>query len=382
MFREMSETELIIRSIDKVRMISIYELARLNDEPGKVCAAISVFYDKEGQINLCEFDPGFELLADKVFEIYGKLEDKNSVVMDDRTRKCLELGWNREEEGFLEKYYKKDPAELPNVAFESEASRRFIAFAEYLLKGFYKAIGIKFESTGYKAGWRGAGVIYGLQSENRVVYGLKIIQNAENEYEIAINNFIETNNILTINILMENQNIILDFSTQDKAFYGTGVFDLSDKGYSETYEMYKNGKKIFYDSRFQEAKKEVVLSEEEKCLLPWDEPFQMLELPGGILYGIEKVRENRDTYLAEEFRCVYLYRAAVYSEIRSFRKVFIKESELSLKTMSVVMLIMGLTKGQYQTYFVPHLGIGKERYKDKLEGKYFLVSTKQEDTKK
>lgn len=185
MFREMSETELTIRNIKNVKMIDIYELTGLNDDLKRGCAAISVIYDVNKNINLCELDDGFELLQRWVFEYYRNIKNNkknrdlivhDDVVMNDSTRCFLEYGITERDEQYLEPYYSMTPAEYPEVAFESTLSDRFLPLVSYVLEGLYVSSGIKLKITMEKAGWRGKGVIYGIINRKKEFLLLKLFR--------------------------------------------------------------------------------------------------------------------------------------------------------------------------------------------------------------
>lgn len=375
MFREMSETELIIRDIDDVRMISIYELTGMGDEPGEGCAAISVFYGTDRHINLCELDEGFDLLADRVFEIYGELEDKTSIVLDDRTRRILESGWLTRDEGFLDKYYEMQPVIQPKVAFEASVVRQILPIVEYLLEAVYKVLGIRYEITVSKPGWRGAGVIYGMLDGSRIVSGVSVTQNTKEEYAVRVNNFIEQGNVLDVIVNIGYSAVIIEYACPYRDIHGTGIFNLQTNGYSEFHETFRDGKKIFRDSRDMFGAEPAVLTEEEKALIPWDfEESAAVGLPFEMAYIIRTDRTGKNACVIDEYRDCFLYRRAQFSESRCWTKVKNNGTKFSLKTSSVVMYTMALRKGERQVFFVPSIGNHKDRYRNNLEGRCFVIS--------
>lgn len=373
MFREMSETELIIQGIKNVRMISIYELTGINDEPGRGCAAISVFYDREGQINLCELDEGFDILADRIFEIYGEAENREQIFMDDRTRSILECGWLKRSDDFLDKFYDADAAELPRVAFEAALSRRFLPLAEYVLASLYRILGIKYEVTSDKTGWRGCGAIYGMKSGTRVISGVKIIQTADDKYEITVNNFAEFGKVLNITAFLFNSCIILDLESEYRSIRGTGRYDLNENGYTEAYEVFSGDKLIFRDKNIKGREEKNEISEDLKSIIPFEcTESSAVRLPWGLLYLSRCATEEKNGYSVENFTSCYLFTEIKYSETRCWTRVTNFANKLSLKTLSVIMLSMILADGSIQTYFVPHIGNHKRRYRKKLEGRVYI----------
>lgn len=374
MFREMSETEVIIRSIDNVRMISIYELTGVGDEPERSCAAISVFYDRDKYINLCEFDDGFDILADRVFEIYGDIGDKSSVAVDDRTRNILESGWLKRDESFLEKYYEMQPSDVPEIAFEAAATGKLLPMVEYLLDSLYRVLGIKYEITDSRVGWRGTGTVFGMKNDKRIVSGISILQNTKEEYEVHINNFVETGNVLNVIVYMRNAGIIVEYFCNSLDIRGTGVYTLEPGGYTEFYETYRDGKIIFRDSREVFNAEPVVLDDEEKLLIPWDTEETGIALPWGTVYFMKCERKEENSCVIEEYRECFIFRRAHLGESRCWTRVQNNTTKFSLKTSSVVMYIMALRKGGLQVHFLPNIGNHKARYRQLLEGRYFLIN--------
>lgn len=377
MFREMSEIELTIRSIEQVRMISIYELTGTGVRPGHGCAAIAVLYGKNGQINLCELDEGFNLLVDRVFEIYEELPDKQQVAMDEKTRKILESGLQEKDESFLEVFYSLTPVPFPKVGFESALARRFLPMVEYLLDAFYKMLGIKYEVTISKPGWRGAGVVYGLLNGQRLVSGVRIVQNSAEEYEINVNNFPGAGNTLRLIVSVFRDSLLVEFSSSFQQFVGTGIYELKGNGYVESFEAFKEGKKVFVDSREIRCGEGLLDGEECRdilCLIPW--PFEgcvAVKLPWGLYCLTARERNETAEFLVDDYRSCFVYRDAGFSESCCWTRITNKETGFSLKTSSVMMQQMKLVHGGFQTRFLSHPGNHKNRYRQMLEGRYFMT---------
>lgn len=374
MFREMSETEITIRGIENVRMLSIYELTGMKDDSSQSgCAAISVLYGKEDSINLCELDEGFELLADRVFELYGEIKDTSDAYIDDRTRKILESGLHARDDGFLEKYYSMTPADMPAMAFESKLSQRILPIAEYVMTGLYRMLGVKYEITQSNPGWRGASVIYGMLGGTRNISGVRIFQNSKEEYEVRINNFIEQKNVLNINISMVKDIIIITYFCEHDSIHGVGTYKLGAGEYTETYETFKDGKLIFRDSKTVQNENEIALTDDERKLIFWgNDAGRAVLLPWGMLYLLQSAQNDTEHCITEEYKSGYLFRKSLYFEGRSYTRITNKDMKVSVSTTSVRALRMITTGGRLQTYFVPGMGNNKSRYKKHLMGRYFL----------
>lgn len=371
----MSEIEIIIKSIENVRMISIYELTGVGNGSGKGCAAVSVFYGRDKHINLCELDKGFDFLVDRVFEIYEEVKDSSSVVMDNRTRQILSSGWIKCDESFLEKYYNAQPAEFPPVAFEAATTGKLLPMVEYLLDSLYKMLGIAYEVTASKTGWRGTGAIFGMKNRSRVVSGVNIIQLTKEEYSIRVNNFAEEHNVLDILVNIRNADIIVEYGCSKLDIHGTGIYMLEPNGYTEFHEAFRDGKKIFRDSRDVFDAEPPVLTDEEKKLIPWDtEDGTGVALPWGWIYFTESKQSTENSCVIDEYHSSFLFRKARLGESRCWTKVKNNDTGFSLKTSSVIMYIMALKKG-YQVYFLPNVGNHKNRYRKQLEGRYFVTDS-------
>ena len=387
MFRRMSEIELTINEIDKVRMIDIYELTGIKDDPEAGCVAISVFYGGDKHLNLCELDQGFEILAGRIFEIYDEYAGKKNsesneveiisdeIVMDEKTRRILECGRIGRNEEFLESYYKISPVEIPDVAFESAEAERFIPLVSYMLQGLYLVNGKKMEVTGVRNGWRGAGVIYGLLNGERLTFGLKISQTTDDRYIVKVCNFLEQGNFLEAEIVIRNREIILKYASEKVDFKGISIFNLHENGYSERHEAFKDGVKIFCDTWGKREMEKIALTKEEMTLIPWkcdEKAFH--SLPWGMVFIFDSERTDKGDWLVTENRCCHLYKKARYSENRCWTRVKNRDTALELNISSVRMLRLLLGKGRSQTYFVPCTGIHSERYVKYLQGRNFVLS--------
>ena len=379
MFRKMSEIELIIREIDNVRMIDIYEMTGIKDDPEEGCAAISVFYGGDKHINLCELDSGFMYLVGKVFEIYGKSRGAargilaEGIIMDEKTRQILESGWELRDESFLEPYYDLKPTDIPDVGFESADSARFIPMISYMLQGLYMVTGKKLEITGSRNGWRGTGIIYGLINGTRIPFAVKINQVTEERFNLKVNNFLVDGGQLEATISIENRQIVLNYKADRSDFKGISIFNLHENGYSENHEAYLEGRKIFADTWGRSAKEAVRLSEDERKLLPWDcGDSEFHSLPWGMIFAYKKEVLEHDGIRIEENKCCHVYKAAGYSDSVCWTRIINTDTKVSLDTSSIRMQRLLIPGRRLQTYFVPCIGNHSEKYERNLEDRYFI----------
>lgn len=382
MFRKMSETELIIREIDDVRMIDIYELTGAKEDPEEGCAAISIFYGGDKHINLCEMDDGFLYLVGRVFEIYGEERGRSKgmltedIIMDDKSRQILECGWQSRDESFLEPYYGLEPVDIPEIGFESAEAARFTPLISYMLQGLYLMNGRKLEITGGKNGWRGAGILYGLSNGNRIPFALKITELTEERHSVKINNFMEEGCLLNAVITTQNHSILLEYESEQLDFKGSSLFNLHENGYSERHLAYKEGKKIFADTWGKRGAEKINLSPDEIKLLPWQcDGASYHSLPWGMIFAYKKEITEKNGFSIEENKCCHIYKAAGYSESACWTTVKNPETKICLDTSSVRMQRLLTTEGRMQTYFVPCLGNHSEKYEKYLEDRYFVTES-------
>lgn len=383
MFREMSETELTIRNIKNVKMIDIYELTGLNDDLKRGCAAISVIYDVNKNINLCELDDGFELLQRWVFEYYRNIKNNkknrdlivhDDVVMNDSTRCFLEYGITERDEQYLEPYYSMTPAEYPEVAFESTLSDRFLPLVSYVLKGLYVSSGIKLKITMEKAGWRGKGVIYGIINRKKRIFAVEIIQISFSEFAVKVNNFLQDGNVLNIKISNNNRSIVLKYNSRYHNIDGKSVFSLNENGYFEKHEFMRNGRQIFCDTWGKGKKEKEKLTADEKKLLPFPNAADsVICLPWGMFFCYQTTRVEKNNFTVEENKCCQLYPKAGYSESECWSVIKNDDSNIKLSLSYALMYKMLLKAGKTQVYFAPERNNSMEKFRKKLEGRYFIT---------
>lgn len=388
MFREMSETEMILRNIKNVKMIDIYELTGINEDIKKGCAAISVFYDVNKNINLCEMDDGFSLLEDWVFDLYRKEKNKqnessfnailhDSIIMNERTRNFLKYGCRERDESYLEEYYAEEPVEFPEVAYESKLSRRFLPLISYALKGLYTANGIKLKVSMEKAGWRGKGLIYGVVNKNKKMFAVEIIQMNYSEFDVKVSNFLQNGNVLNIKIINDNRRIVLRYSSEYHKIDGESIFSLHENGYFEKHEFMRDGKKIFCDTWGKGKGGAVKLTEEDRKLLPFRPANDIIMcLPWGMRFCFQSENTQNDNYVLEENKCCQLYPMADYSESKCWSVIKNTDTGIRLNISYVFIFKMLLKDRRTQVYFAP-VGLNcTERFRNRLEGRCFIINGK------
>lgn len=352
-FNPMSEIEITIRKINDIKMVHIYELTGANLSAGvSGLVAIAVTYGDNQQLNLSENDEGFQSLVNRVYTLYNA---NSNILMDETTRALLDGGFNLTNETLLDEYYKLEPAEYPLIVVDSVMSKRFLSVVEYLINSLYQLFDIEIHFLKSTAGWRGA-MLFEVEStsEKKTIFA-KTTKLGDGMFAISITNILKLGATLLVNVRIGFDDFEISFVSEALELSGVFGYSYKDKLLRESKEIFHEDKSIYYDV----VDRELV---DDKYILPF-----------GLEYKVsEKTTVSGDIESTEYVGC-YTWTNADFSEVKGWTEVFNVAKKLRLKIHSAHYQSLELRDGRCQTYFIEADGNASERYRNCLQGKYFVV---------
>lgn len=382
MFHRMDKIELQILSIKKLKMVHIYDLsgkslAGINSAEPRI-AGIAVTADDGMQLNLCEMDPFFDLLVNKVYELYRQSPD---IFLGDSTKALLEAGFKSHGDSFVSAYYSLEGKSDPLVPVDSSLSRRFTDFAAYLIESLYKAMDIQFTPGGCKTGWRGATVIYGTVGQEKKIFSYRVVRATNTFYTFRIGSFPEADNYLDVRLNLCCNRILVTFADGKGAFNGSGLYEFGTGSGSESYSVRFNDDKVFEGSRTLER---IAPGDLNSSLMPLAPGLKdadaasrtvIYKLPFGIYSCLGSSSSEEERILSTDYVCTLIYPNAGYSSTQHWTGIRNLNSGLLLKVNTCFIEQLMLSGHRIQTYFAQGMGNSCTGYREKLENLYFIERT-------
>jgi hypothetical protein len=377
----MSAEEMHIESIDNIKMIHIYDLTGAARPDGKYgVTAVLVNYADNKQLNYTENDFCFNFFVNKIFEAYNTSDDKNSIIMDDTTRKIMEAGEVPRHDSILNKYYDSEKLESPLLVNASTLSKRFGPLVEYLVVGLYKTMGTEVDVIDRKTGWRGSGrLILRVGASNRTIY-FKVFEINDSTFSIKLNGCLTDNGDLLINVILYDDVISISYKSDAAAIEGSTSFKFGKDNLREMHQIEKNKEQIFYDVNSYEntflvdKKLEDEISVVSIPLLPEGlRPCAVYSLPMGLDYLLYDIAESADQVEVQTFCGVFLWKDASYADIRGWSVIKSTQSGLALKNEAFRIINLSDNREYVQSAFLTGTG---SRYKEELEGKFVINERK------
>ena len=378
-FRQMSQEEMNIESIEDIKMVHIYDLTGSAKPDGKYgVTSVLVSFGDNQQLNYTENDHCFVPFVNKVFEAYNTALDKSSIIMDETTRQIMEAGELPRHDSILGGYYEAEKLDEPHFVNASTLSKRFEPLVEYLVLGIYKTMGTEVEVIDRKSGWRGAGrLIIRAGSENRTLY-FKTFEINDSTYSIKLNSFLVDNGDLLINVILYDDALSVSYKSESAGLEGSCSFKFGKDNLREIQQIEKDKEQIFYDVNAyentfnDESRLEDEVSKLLVGLLPEKlMPCAVYRLPFGLDYLLYDMTDSSDQVEVRTFCGVFLWRDASCADIRGWSTIKSLEAGLTLKNEAFRLCNISDNREYIQTAFLTGTG---SRYKEELEGKFVLKS--------
>ena len=383
MLHRMTEREITVRKIKKLRMVSVYEFTAAVQKPEERgpesehnpagCTAMTVMYGDNDQITLCELDECFEELCEQVMNVYAESENRDSVLMDAGTRAMMEAGVAVRKDPLTGRYDSQEGTPVPWIPFDASLSDRFLPLAEYLieeLEGLFDRDGHIKDRT---VGWRGKGILQLHCGHVDTTHVMTTERFSDTKYRMFVAEYPDPGQCLRVDITFGPARMDMVFAIDEIEFNGEMEFLFFEKTMEVRISVLQKGKEICFETqRFQPYPAEE-LDEKLRNLLPEDiVPTVMYRLPWGMFYTMTETTETAGRITRNDIWRTFLYPEAGYSETLSCTIVRNQTTLVMLKKNNLRMIRTELSDGRYQTYF-DDVGSGMTgRYRTALAGKYFI----------
>lgn len=383
MLHKMSEQEIRIRKISKLRMVSLYEFTgavrnpeakRKNpDGTPRGCTAITVLCDENEQITLSEMDPYFNELCEQVLAIYSDTEDRDSVLMDSSTRAVMDAGASVTEAAYTDAFYGIRGSLTPDLSFDANLGKRFVPLAEHLVTEIEALMSRKGQVTDRTTGWRGKGLLQlTTLNEARKIPVLTERTN-DTDYHMVVGGYPVASENMNVDVTVEPERMDVAFASEKTELNGRWEFQFTIPYMEARISVSRGGKEICYESNRVKAVNEKEFAERERKLLPDDtKPDVCYRLPWGVIYTLSEKSETFGEIERKHYQRTFLYPDAGYSETVSWSVIRNTESGVVLKKNNVRMIRNILGDGRCQSYFCELSGGSNGRYRTELAGKFFI----------
>lgn len=380
MFKKMSEKEIEIKQIEKLRMVQIYELDGTKlDVHSHGLTAIAVYYGEDQKMIMNEQEPYYELLISRVMELYLRSESKDTIMIDEDTKALLETGiWIRDN-SMVKDFYQLTGETFPVIPIEMTLGKRFLPMIEYLLTALYKVMDLPFVIEKRRSGWRGSAILTAkaLKAEKELCISTE--RASQKEYVVLISEFLDPHVYLEVQIQLLPDGICFLFESSDHAFYGKGMYQFERLDQTLVkYEVFYQERKIFLDEElFSNCKlmEESELSGSQCRLL--GEAFgqrRIYQLPWKQYYIYEERESETNGQKMTEKCGSFLWDDVL--EQYCWTELYNVKSKIHLQTRCASLFRILLEDGRIQTYFEDTVQNSSGAYKEKLANHYFFIEDK------
>lgn len=232
MYRFMDKEEIEINQIDNLKMIHMYDLSGAENVP-----ALAVYYGDNKQINLCVMDKNYNLLVERILFIYSKCRDRNSIIMDEHTRKLIELACSSAEQGMESGAASGSRLGRKYMSMAAEQVTRFhtagyirivmMPLVKYYLRELYSLWDMDIEFEDSISGWHGSGILRGRSSGQALIFPVRISFSETGRYQINVGNFLEESNIIVFDIKYSQESLVVYFDSEDYKLTGESRFEFN-----------------------------------------------------------------------------------------------------------------------------------------------------------
>ncbi len=399
MYRIMDKQEIEINQIDSLKMIHIYDLATAGGAVGndnqKAGAgenhvpALAVYYGDNKQINLCMMDKHYNLLMEKVLSLYSQCENKNLIIIDEPTKKLLELACQGVDNGVTsvartgKKYMDMKAEQLSRFNTEGYIRKLILPMLKYYLSKLYGLWDMEIIFKDGESGWHGNVVLYATHKNNDLCFPVHISHVGLGKYNAVVGNFIEEKNTVIFEIVYKSQSLKVDIISEDYSLSGDSRYDFSLSTPACITNINVAGAMVYCNNEPVENVSSVQISDmyPQKFFDLDITNAKLHRLPWGGYYSCA-VNKSEDGSITQ-----WDYDTGFYEKnnnsffARQYSWGFIENinTGVSINTGGGLMerLIPDLNKGEMQTTFLPVGYYSGWDYKQKLENRYFYEDIKE-----
>lgn len=351
-----------ILQIKNLKMIQLYQLFGEGHSIGGVCA----LYDDE-VINLCEADPGFELLLDHLAKVYFSESVFRKIVTDGATKDFLEKcrairtnGYDAVLEGFEEE-------KVPMCVQKAYAWQFVLPVVQYVVQKLYEFKNASLEFDVNESHWFTQGVLLANSDAGPKRFPYYFDETAEEAYAITVSNVLKAGNQLKMKLSYGRKGVTATF--EEQAYFLSGALNVSF-GAKEPRTMLRiceHGKEAEVSSTDCEVIEGDVPSPSAQSFLAKDgADWKAYRLPWGLkFYFASSNGEEAVAYVAEGIG------ATVSIGTRSKRLSENPQNEASLGIIAFHLYEREVNEEVHLLHIgVP--GVGAGVYENRYAGRYFI----------
>ncbi len=382
MLHRMTEQEIAIRKIKNLRMVSIYEFTSAVQKEGTAgtpsgkpsgCTAVTVLYGDGKQITLSELDPYFEELTERILEVYAETADRNSVLMDEVTRKLMEKGAEALRDPALKGIPKGKGRLTPVMHYDSCMARRFLPLTEYIIGQLESVLERNGTITDRVTGWRGRGMLRLQRGSEAGDHPVEILREGKSEYKIVIGNYPDSGENLRVQVFMRPEETEVAFAAERTELVGQFRFAYGFSEMETWLSVSLDGKEIGYENEKYPADPAEKPDEREQKLLPdGTVPTVIYRLPFGASCMMSEKKQKSGDIRRFDFLRSMVFADAGYAETLSWTMIKNEKSGVVLRKNNCRTIRTEIGEGRYQTYYDEAEGGASGRYRTSLSGRFFI----------
>ena len=385
MYKRMSNKELEITDISKLKMVHFYNIGIGGGE----VTGMAVYCDNNTQINLCSLDREYKFLVDTVCRLYRENNDKDKIFMDEDTRKILNTIVNG---SALPKvsYYGNTIPEIPERSIISEF---FTPIIKYVFDLVAEIKNIKVYWKDEIREWFGKGYIRAIidGADRKINFSIEKIEGGKYEMTIGtMQKYIGDISVLTV---FDAEEVYISFCDERSLIGGMidTQFDIFEHRHNTTVRISENGN-VIYNKSYDIC--DISSDETDSVIEDWkkrnvsDFLFKetsdvfMCRLPWGQLYAYKTAIVPSGEFDKIIFTSSVFYEKSKYDNFLrfSFEQVRKNNERALIKTGTGCMKICGLyTPGRKIEINYEDVGCWSSgEYKEYLQNRYFVYEEKEE----
>ena len=267
-----------IANIKNLKMVNIYHLF---GEDAPVLGILAYYQDKT--INLCNADPHFQELFDKLVEVYAKESEDTyaEIIADEETQRILNLACGFPTDEYEKRLAKYEEVKAPLFLPRAFSHAYVMPIVKFICEALYrqKQETIRFEETVRQ--WFGQGMLDVVVMDRPMQLSFMIHETTEDTYEVTIRNVLKLGNLLKLTIRFGDRGVSASYSDIMFGFQGELLLHITEgqvtvshllKELGEIVETYEKGCELAEGFDPTERTKELMGAENmewKSYRLPW-----------------------------------------------------------------------------------------------------------------
>ncbi len=168
-------------------------------------------YYQDKTINLCNTDPCFDLLFERLAYVYGLESSSSVIITDEETRKILENAAAFSDCFYHELLSDYSPITTPMIVPKAYSHIYLLPIVKYILNSIYVDTSDSLIFPEYDKIWFGKGMIDATRNGQNLHFPCRILSPDPGYHEITLLNVLTTGNTLNVSIAFNRRDIALSF---------------------------------------------------------------------------------------------------------------------------------------------------------------------------